>query len=453
MRSDPVPIDPAGGEPMVVARGLGKAYPLFERPLDRVRHALFGRAHRRYREFNALRAVDFSVNRGETFGIVGRNGSGKSTLLQLIAGTLVPSAGEVRVRGRIAALLELGSGFHPEFSGRENVVLNGMLLGLSRAEVLDRLDAIVRFAEIGDFIDQPVKTYSSGMQMRLAFSVLAHVDADVLIIDEALAVGDAFFMQRCMQFLRRYQRHGTLLFVSHDGSAVSALCDRAMWLEGGAVKALGPAREVMHAYLDTLGSADGGPRERVVASANGVEKLRPVAPKDPRAEWQLRAPLRNELTVAPFDIEQRALGVGGIEALAVTLAGDDGAPRALIAGGETVTLAVHAVAHTGLISAIVGFYVRGPNGDIVFGDNTCLTSALDPLALEPGEAFVARFTFEMPRLPHGRYAVTLGLADGGQSFHAMHAWLDDALVFDSAPALPVFGALGIPMQRIELARR
>src|SRR5262249_21598801 len=205
-----------------------------------------------YREFWALRDVSFEVHKGETVGIIGRNGAGKSTLLQILCGTLHPNNGAVTVIGRVAALLELGSGFNPEFSGRENVYLNASVLGLSRNEVEDRFDDIAAFADIGDFIDRPVKTYSTGMLVRLAFAVAAHVDADILVIDEALAVGDAFFVQKCMRWLRAFMRRGTLLFVSHDAGSVVNLCDRAIWLHNGALVMDDSARLVTETYLQSL---------------------------------------------------------------------------------------------------------------------------------------------------------------------------------------------------------
>ncbi len=225
-------------EPVIEVRGMGKVYPIYDKPHHRLMQMLLGGNRRWYREFEALRDINFSIQRGETVGIVGRNGSGKSTLLQIICGTLAPSTGEVRVRGRVAALLELGAGFNPEFTGRENVYLNGSVLGLTRSEIDRRFDEIAAFADIGEFIEQPVKSYSSGMAMRLAFSVMAHVDADILIIDEALAVGDAFFTQKCMRYLREFKERGTLLFVSHDSSAVTGLCERAVWLDRGTATSL-----------------------------------------------------------------------------------------------------------------------------------------------------------------------------------------------------------------------
>ena len=215
----------------VCVQGLSKCYSIFDRPEDRLKQ-MFSLGRRKfYRDFWALQDVSFEVAKGETIGIVGRNGSGKSTLLQLLAGILTPTAGVIESRGRIAALLELGAGFSPEFTGRENIRLSGQLIGLSREEIAAREPEIISFAEIGEFIDQPVKTYSSGMFVRLAFAVHASVEPDILIIDEALAVGDGQFVHRCMARFRELQRRGTtMIVVSHDPSTIKRLCDRALCL-------------------------------------------------------------------------------------------------------------------------------------------------------------------------------------------------------------------------------
>jgi lipopolysaccharide transport system ATP-binding protein len=235
---------------VVSARGVGKVYRLYDRPQDRLKHMLLSRLGRSYgREFWALRDVSFDVHRGEVVGIIGRNGSGKSTLLQIMAGILQPAAGEVRVEGRVTALLELGSGFNPECTGRENVLVNGAILGLSRGEIERRLDGIVAFADIGEFIDQPVKTYSSGMFVRLAFSVTTSLDADVLLIDEALAVGDVFFRQKCYQRLEALRARGvSIVLVSHALTEVEQFCQRALLLHGGRVIFQGSASEAVKRY-------------------------------------------------------------------------------------------------------------------------------------------------------------------------------------------------------------
>jgi len=239
------------GGTAIVARGIGKRYMLYDRPHERLKHQLLWRFGRRFgREFWALRDVTFDVGCGEAVGIVGRNGSGKSTLLHVIAGTLAPTVGRIDVAGRVAALLELGSGFNPEFTGRENVFLNGAILGMSRGDIARRFDDIAAFADIGEFLDQPVKLYSSGMIVRLAFAVQAHVDADVLIVDEALAVGDVYFQHRCMRRIRQLIDRGTtLLFVSHSTETVKRFCRRGLWLDGGSVRYFGEAGVAVERYL------------------------------------------------------------------------------------------------------------------------------------------------------------------------------------------------------------
>src|SRR5690606_4381644 len=236
----------------LIVQNISKCYELFTRPHQRLLSYFFKTAARQKTDFWALKELSFSLLPGETLGIVGRNGSGKSTLLQIICGTLSPTSGSVELSGRVAALLELGAGFNPEFTGRENVLLNAAIYGLTREEIAARLDDIIAFADIGDFIDQPVQHYSSGMFVRLAFAVIAHVDADILIIDEALAVGDALFAQKCMRFLEDFKKQGSIIFVSHDSGSITRLCDRAIWLDRGEMRLLGDAKSVTEAYLEHL---------------------------------------------------------------------------------------------------------------------------------------------------------------------------------------------------------
>ncbi len=240
-------------------RNVSKCYQIYSRPSDRLKQALYPRVQRTlggkggnyFREFWALNDVSFSVRPGESVGIIGRNGSGKSTLLQLICGTLAPTAGTIETNGRIAALLELGSGFNPEFSGRENVYMNGAVLGLSKAEIVERYERIVEFSEIEGFIDQPVKTYSSGMYMRLAFAVQAHIDASIVIIDEALTVGDVFFRQKCYARLDQLREDGAaILLVSHSMPDIEQYCERAVLLDQGMMRFIGSSSEAArHYYL------------------------------------------------------------------------------------------------------------------------------------------------------------------------------------------------------------
>jgi lipopolysaccharide transport system ATP-binding protein len=233
----------------ISVRQLGKCYSIFSHPKDRLRQALWHGRKKFFKEFWALRDVSFDVRQGETVGIIGRNGSGKSTLLQIVAGTLHPTEGEVQINGRVTALLELGSGFNPEFTGRENIFLNGSILGMTQREIRERLDEIVAFADIGDFVDQPVKFYSTGMFVRLAFAVVANLDARILIIDECLAVGDEKFQKKCFNLLEKIRRKGnSILFVSHSVETVEQICDRALLLEGGRILAQGVPKEVIDIY-------------------------------------------------------------------------------------------------------------------------------------------------------------------------------------------------------------
>jgi lipopolysaccharide transport system ATP-binding protein len=248
MWSDPVPAVPA-----IRAERLAKCYHLYDRPADRLRQLLWGHRRRYYREFWALREASFEVARGEVLGIVGRNGAGKSTLLQLACGTLAPTEGTIAINGRVAALLELGAGFNPEFSGRENVLLAASILGLGRAEIEARYEQIVEFSGIRDFIDQPVKFYSSGMYVRLAFAVATSVDPDILVIDEALSVGDGEFARKSFDRIMALKKAGvTILFCSHSLYQVEAFCDRVLWLEHGRAMMLGPPQEVVQRYTEFL---------------------------------------------------------------------------------------------------------------------------------------------------------------------------------------------------------
>ena len=267
---------------VIRAEELSKCYHLYERPTDRLRQLLWGRGHCYYREFWALRNASFEVAPGEVLGIVGRNGAGKSTLLQLVCGTLTPSGGTIAVNGRVAALLELGAGFNQEFSGRENVFLAASILGLSTAEINARFERIVDFSGIRDFIDQPVKTYSSGMYVRLAFSVATNVDPDVLLIDEALSVGDGEFARKSFDRIMEFKKAGkTILFCSHSLYQVEAICSRVLWLDHGQIRAQGGAAEVVRAYNDYLTAAAPPPgaeatridEERKMEPAKGVARL------------------------------------------------------------------------------------------------------------------------------------------------------------------------------------
>lgn len=453
MSSEPVSGRSIEEQFVIEVNEVGKCYQIYEKPQDRLKQMLWRGRRRYYLEFWALRNMSFTVRRGQTVGVIGRNGSGKSTLLKMLCGTLAPTTGTLTVRGRVAALLELGTGFNPEFTGRENVYLNAAILGLDDAEIERYLPEILAFADIGEFIDQPVKTYSSGMAVRLAFSVAAHVRADILVIDEALAVGDMFFVQKCMRFLRKFQEQGTLFFVSHDTAAVVNLCDYALWLEQGQVRESGPAKEVCEHYLATLRESQGTSVSIAPSPRQPAAEIAPHAPVervDQRLAFLNQTRFRNDLELFSFRRETEGYGTGAIRILEAGF--EDGQGRTLhwMVGGELVNLVVRALILIDLDSPIIGFFVKDRLGQNLFGDNTHLTYANVPLGVIAGQHLTARFTFRMPVLPVGDYAVDIAAASGTQQEHVIHCWCNDVLVFKSHASSVHQGLVGIPMLDIEM---
>lgn len=462
-------------DPAIRVTALSKCFRIYEQPKDRLKEGLFRLAahliplrrtsrHMRQlaescaRNFWALRDVSFEVAVGETIGIIGRNGSGKSTLLQIICDTLNSTRGEIVVRGRVAALLELGAGFNPEFSGRENVFLNGQLLGLTRAQIAERFNAIAAFADIGDFIDQPVKSYSSGMYVRLAFAVIAHVDADILIIDEALAVGDAYFTQKCMRFLHRFMEHGTVLFVSHDIASVKALARRSIWLEDGKVKMMGETREIADRYLQALYAETQNVTASDTVSSEPEHSSIPAegeSPADEPIEDFRRgifheSGLSNRLQATRFDPHAVGFGDGNAYIRQVRLRNKQSKLVFGIRGGERLTLEIEIEATAQLEQPIVGFFLRNRLGQNVFGDNSFFATQSAPLVCPSGRRLLCQFEFVMPFLPRGDYAFSVAIATGTNLEHVQHQWLHDALVIKSLSSDVHADVLGIPMARISL---
>jgi ABC-type polysaccharide/polyol phosphate transport system ATPase subunit len=372
-----------------------RVYPKAQRTL---KDAFVSRGRSKWREVVALRDVSLTVEPGDAVGLVGRNGSGKTTLLRLISGIIKPTTGRIETSGRIASLLELGAGFHPDFTGRENVYLNGSIHGLSRARVREVMDEIVAFAELEKFIDLPVRTYSSGMFMRLGFSVAAHIQSDVLLLDEVFAVGDEQFQRKCFGKIAEFKhRGGTILFVSHDAQAVERLCDRAVLLRGGEVAFDGDTREAIAAYRRLL-AADANPQE-------------------------LEAGLRE-------------WGSGEARIVAAQLLDDDGDERTQLAAGEPATVRLVVAAEPGVAPPRVSLELRD-DGGLVLG-----TASQDTRALGwDGGGGERELRFRLPRLPlaDGRFHLRFALvdADSGRLLHT----LDDAVRFFVFPAGEETGAV------------
>jgi ABC-type polysaccharide/polyol phosphate transport system ATPase subunit len=421
----------------IAVNGLGKMYRIYRRPLERLKQMLCLGQRAYGREFWALRAVSLNVRRGEAVGIIGRNGSGKSTLLQILAGTLAPTEGTVETGGRVAALLELGSGFNPEFTGRENVFLNGAILGLSRAEMEARYERIVAFADIGEFIDQPIKIYSSGMLVRLAFAVAVHVHADILIVDEALSVGDIFFQQKCFDHIRRLKSSGvTILYVSHDLASIKSVCDRALVMKDGAIIFDGEPSEAVNLYFRDLGDAL-GPSPMAAGPAE-VASQGPVSIQGFLERSILR---RGQLPV----------GIPGLELVAARVCDEDG--RDSISVGMMRALVFHLLicAHRTVEVPIVGMHVHDRLGNLVFASGTLQIGKRLP-HLKPGDHLVVSFKLEL-RVSPGEYTFDLltGEPAAGSNpnvavVHDSHESLGPIVVRRPAETLlPFYGAAQLPL--------
>lgn len=436
-------------DPAITVAGVSKCYQVYDKPQDRVKQAIVPRLRnalalpekKYFSEFWALKDVSFEVRKGDTVGIIGRNGSGKSTLLQIICGTLSPSGGDATTRGRVAALLELGAGFNPEFTGRENVFMSAAILGLTRREIEARMDRILAFADIGHFIDQPVKVYSSGMYVRLAFAVSAHVDAEIMVIDEALAVGDAVFVQKCMRYLRSFRERGTLLFVSHDTSSVLSFCQSAIWLDKGEVRSYGTAQETTQAYLEYCAQESYG--DEIKLQALDSRQVRKTSE---------RSPIKTEdnLKIEIFDNISNSDGwkSGAASIVSVELENLDELGRPYFFGGERVRLTVNAEAHSELKSPILGFFLKDSRGQSLFGEHTY--TYVEPMNVTSGQRLQAEFEFHLPLLPNGDYSMTVSVAEGDPVANTQHHWLHDAVMIKvSSPKLR-YGLVGIPFQKVTM---
>lgn len=440
-------------KPLISVKGLSKSYEIYDRSADRLRQIVLGNERRRYfREYRALSDVSFDIHRGASFGVIGKNGAGKSTLLQLITGTLHPSSGVVEVNGKIAAVLELGAGFNMEFTGRENIELYCNLLLMAPETIKTRFNEIVAFSELENFIDQPLKTYSSGMVARLAFSVIAHVDADILIIDEALSVGDAAFSQKCMRFLRSFKKRGSIFFVSHDLSAVRNFCESAIWLEQGKVRALGDSAKVCDAYL-----AEVYPSETLSDDEERIDEHPPQAP--PKAKTRLIAPPPPPSTLVDrgalrlegfnFNPDSTSFGNGNADIVSVSITDEDGRSLEQCEGHTLVHVNINIRAVAEVKSPIVGFFVKDRLGQPLFGGNTYRTYEASPPRIGAGGFIEASFVFQMPTLPVGDYSITAAIADGTLEAHTQLHWMHDAALF-KVTASSLDGVLvGVPFQAIE----
>jgi lipopolysaccharide transport system ATP-binding protein len=399
-------------EPVITLSGVSKCFRMYDRPADRLKQFFIGRWKRVFREFWALHDVSFEVPRGACYGIVGRNGAGKSTLLQIIAGTLSPTSGDVQVRGKVAALLELGTGFNPDFTGRENIFLNAAILGLTQNEIRERYDDIVNFADIGAFIEQPVKTYSTGMMVRLAFAVAIHVDPDVLIIDEALAVGDAKFQSKCFRKFQDFRDSGkTILFVTHSTELIVRHCDQAVLLEQGRVLRIGDPKSVSNFYLDMLFGAGQAEEEHEKTGAPvGEGGAGANAGGSGKAAAIEMAP-----DVQPGLLEDRSGYNGGeyrwgnrqAEIVDCVLVDEEGKPTNHFTSLGTCRAKVSVRFHEDVPQPIYALTLKTPDGVVLYGHNSReVGERYHPR--RKGDTVCVEFLFH-PKLITGHYLISLGV--------------------------------------------
>lgn len=417
---------------------VSKSYPIYTAPSDRLKELITLNRVSYHRDFWALREVSFDVKRGETFCIIGENGSGKSTLLQIVAGILQTTTGIAQTNGRVAALLELGSGFNPEFTGRENVYLNAAILGLSTAEIDSRYGDIEAFAEIGEFINQPVKTYSSGMTVRLAFSVAIHVNPDVLLVDEALAVGDIYFRQRCMRKVHELRSRGvTILFVSHAIGDIKAIGDRTMWLDNGRIREMGETELVVSKYLAYMVEKD--------SQFLGLGR-KEVGGAQPEAATQ--AP---ELVTGIPNIDHR-YGDARAEIIGIRVTDPDGRGLHLLEPASKIVLRISARANKPVLNPNIGFMLRNHLGVDFAGTNTLREGHQLP-EMWPGDTTTVDFHITLPELYPAAFSFSPAIADGNLTEYSMCDWIDNALTLQMGHGEgQVYGYLHLPC-RVEVNSR
>jgi len=419
-------------------QGVSKSYAIYDAPGDRLKELLSLNRLKRHQDFWALHDVSFEVKRGETFCIVGENGSGKSTLLQMVAGILHPTSGTVGIYGRVSALLELGAGFNPEFSGRDNVYLNGSILGLTTRQIDQRYKDIAAFAEIGNFIDQPVKTYSSGMVVRLAFAVAINVDPEILLVDEALAVGDIYFRQRCMRKVHELRQRGiTILFVSHAVSDVKAIGDRVLWLDHGRMIDVGEPDRVVSKYLAAMTEKD-----------STYLLLKSATDPPPRRGGLMTAP---EIVETIPNIDHR-FGDGRAAIMGIAVLDEQGRTLPILEPGSRILVRISVRATADVALPIVGFMLRNQLGMDFSGTNTA-REGYELAPLQTGDVTTVDFYLDLPELYPAAFSFSPAIADGTLMGYQMCDWIDNAITLQMGRSeAQIYGYLHLPC-RVEVNAR
>ena len=429
-------------ENAVEIESVGKCYKIYKKPKDKLKEIVLPWKNRYYEEFWALKDINVEIKKGEQLSIIGRNGSGKSTLLQLICGTIEASEGIIQKQGKIAALLELGSGFNPEFTGIENIYLNAAIFGISKKQIEQKLDSILGFADIGEFVHQKVKTYSSGMQVRLAFAVIAHLDAEIMICDEALAVGDAVFTQKCMRFINNFKATGTLIFVSHDMASVAAITEKCLWLKNGRIEYLGNTKKAIQKY-DRYCQEQGGYIKKNYTEEEMKEPKRVKQHKleNPEETIEVQEAINYSNKILKCISETKVLAKmeqtykdGHFDGLAnikqVYLITEQAKSTKSLKGGMEISLMINGEVNTDLENLFWGYQVMNSKGQIIFAQNTLVEKKKIKRKLHATEEFNIQFQFIWPWLAAGTYTITVAISSGTWDNHTNHHWINEALVFE-----------------------
>lgn len=419
----------------VALETVSKIYKLYERPVDRLKEAFLRGRKSYHRDFWALREVNLSVPKGTTLAIIGTNGSGKSTLLQLAAGILRPTSGDIRVAGRVAALLELGAGFNPEHTGRENAYINGAILGIAHQEMRERIEEIIRFADIGEFMDRPVKTYSTGMYVRLAFAIAINVDPEILVIDEALSVGDQYFQHRCLTKINQLQAQGrTILFVSHDPALVVTLASQAAWLHEGQLVECGNPEQVVTRYMAMVANRELRERRNSETATQG-----PAIPDVPPTSTESMAD-HPETVIPNVDVRY---GNHKAEISGIGVYDERGHRINSVEGGQTILVRISVVFHQDVSQPIVGFMMKNRIGLYLTGTNTLMEGCRIPTRSK-GSICTAEFRIRLPVLSTGNYSLAPAIAEGTLEDYAMCDWIENAYVLEIMTTKLVHGLLRLP---------
>lgn len=435
-----------GEEIAISLKNVSKCFKRYARPVDRLKEILLP-GKNISDEFWALRDINLEIPKGQTVGIIGRNGSGKSTLLQIIAGTLTATTGEVRVNGRVSALLELGSGFNPEFTGRQNVFFNGRLLGLNQKEIEDKFDEIVGFADIGDFIDEPVKTYSSGMFVRLAFAVAVNVNPEILIVDEALSVGDGVFIHRCMAKIKDFQDSGgTMLFVSHDLGSVSRLCSEAIWINNSQIVEHGTPIEISKSYQAWMYEKI---NDRLKKSSNSITDLQIDKQRIENIEASLEVNSNKQLSTykkknsftgteyLAFPNIKR-FGTGRCQIISLEILNEQGQKTGFVMPDEWLILQTKIISHDDVASPILGITMFDRLRVPIAGWNTTQYKYQLPEFVK-NQLISVTFKIKWPHIKSDSYSLEPAIADGSQDSHEMMDWLQASVVIQSGVTDLTFG--------------